>query len=91
MDSGLVTQEKGGELPLYLSLAVSDLTFLWAHIAPHSSHTEEALEAWGGRTGPFVLSPHEKVSSVQSTVWGPFQWHIQSYSLKDTSLLKFIV
>lgn len=45
MDSGLVTQEKGGELPLYLSLAVSDLTFLWAHLGPHSSHTEEALEA----------------------------------------------
>ena len=44
MDSGLVTQEKGGELPLYLSLAVSDLTFLWAYLGPHSSYTEEALE-----------------------------------------------
>ena len=45
MDSGLVTQEKGGEFPLYLSLAVPDLTFPWAHLGLHSSHTEEALEA----------------------------------------------
>lgn len=71
MDRGLVTQEKDGELPFYLFLAISDLIFLWAHIVPHSSHTDEALEAWGGRTGPFVLSLHEQVSSVQSTVWRP--------------------
>lgn len=71
----VVIHEEGGDFPPYVPVAVSDLTFPWAHLTPHCLHTGKALEPQGVGTVLFVaVSTH--FSSIWPKVRGQSHWHI---------------